>query len=83
MGPPLPPPPPQAPPLPFSYIGQLADGKDLKIFLMVASTQEQIVVKLGDTVLGSYRLIAAAPSGLTFTYLPLNQQQTLPLGSET
>lgn len=77
---PMPVPAPQAPSLPFRYIGQLTDAQVTTVFL--AAPSDNLAVRLGETVLGSYRLDALSPTELTFTYLPLKQQQKLPLRND-
>lgn len=87
--PPPPPPPPQrplvvvpaapvAPPLPFTYAGQLAypDGK-LIVYLTKGKTVYTAVT--GDIVDSNYRLESAGDGQLVFTYLPLKTRQTLVL----
>ena len=73
-----PPPRPVAPPLPYRYLGRLEDAGVVTIFL--GKGEANFVVKPGDTLEGNYRLDAFHGHLLTFTYLPLQQQQTLPVG---
>lgn len=85
--PPPPPPPvvvaPAAPPLPFRFLGRVADAPDASgaaqgppaVFLTAG--QEVLRVKAGDTLLGQYRVDAIEPQAVRLTYLPLNQQQSL------
>ena len=75
--PPPKPPPPQAPPLPFKYLGQLQDGRDIVLFLDHGA--QTLLARVGDTLDGRYRIDAINPRQATFTYLPLNQTQTLTL----
>lgn len=73
-----PPPPPQAPELPFRFLGsQEAAGKQT-IFL--EQQQETLIVSVGETIQGAWRLDAVNPRAALFTYLPLGQQKALPLG---
>ena len=74
-----PPPPPQAPPLPFTYLGRLVDGGSTTVFLSEGG--RDLAVTTGSTVGGRWRLDAAGDRALSFTYLPLGQRQSLPLGS--
>jgi len=74
-----PPPPPQAPPLPFTYLGRMVDGATTTVFLSEGG--RDLVVTTGATVSGRWRLDAAGERALSFTYLPLGQRQSLPLGS--
>lgn len=74
-----PPPPPQAPPLPFVYVGMLADDVRTTVFLSQGS--RDIAVRTGETIDGTYRVDAVQADRIELTYLPLNQRQTLPLGT--
>ncbi|MBM5572284.1 MULTISPECIES: hypothetical protein [Deefgea] len=87
-GPPPPTPVPVAPPLPFQVT---ATWKEKNTLYVVVEGQGQSIVlctkcdtlgriQPGETLLGSYRLDKLTPDLLTFTYLPLNQQQSLPTG---
>lgn len=74
-----PPPPPQAPPLPFVYVGMLAEESRTTVFLSHGA--RDIAVRSGDTIDNTYRVDAVTSDRIDLTYLPLNQRQTLPLGS--
>jgi hypothetical protein len=74
-----PPPPPQAPPLPFVYVGMLAEESRTTVFLSHGA--RDIAVRSGDTIDNTYRVDAVTPDRIEITYLPLNQRQTLPLGT--
>lgn len=76
---PAPPPPPTAPPLPFVFIGKLADGPQTTVFL--ARHDQNYVVKPGDILDGTYRVDGIQGATMTLTYLPLNQKQTLHIGA--
>lgn len=78
MAPP-PPPPPQAPPLPFVYVGMLAEESRTTVFLSQGS--RDIAVRTGETIDNTYRVEAVTSERIELTYLPLNQRQTLPLGT--
>jgi len=75
----LPPPPPQAPPLPFTYLGRMIDDEKTTVFL--TRQDRNYVVRLGDTLDGTYRVENIAEEGLVLTYLPLGAEQTLPFGA--
>jgi len=75
----LPPPPPQAPPLPFTYFGKLVDDEKTTVFL--ARLDRNYVVRLGDTLDGTYRVEKIEEDRLVLTYLPLGAEQTLPFGA--
>lgn len=76
--PPAPPAAPTAPALPFTYHGQLVEGSVVTAFLMKGD--QTFIVKRGDTVLDSYRVDDVQPNALVLTYLPLEQQQVMPIG---
>lgn len=70
---------PVAPPLPFKYLGLMADGGQLIVF--VARGDELLSLKQGDVVANQYRVDAATEASVTFVYLPLNERQVLAFGS--
>lgn len=73
--PPPPPPKPQAPPLPFTYLGHLAEDKGIALFL--GRQQRTLIVRTGDSIDGTYRVDAITAQRAVFTYLPLDIQQPL------
>jgi hypothetical protein len=80
---PPPPPPPKVeispvPPLPFSFLGKkLEDGK-WQVFL---AYRDEIYIARENQYLDDHYLVAAIkPPTMTFTYLPLKQQQVLSIG---
>jgi len=75
----LPPPPPQAPPLPFTYLGKMIDGEQTTVFL--TRQDRNYVVRLGDTLDGSYRVEKIEEDRVALTYLPLGTEQTLPFAA--
>lgn len=77
--PPAPPaPPPTAPPLPFTFLGKkLEDGK-WQVFL--GQHDKTHIAREGDSINGLYRVDSIRPPVMTFTYLPLQQPQTLAVG---
>lgn len=74
----LPPPPPSAPPLPFAYLGRLEEGGVTTIFL--SRQGNNYSVRKGDSIDSTYRVEDITPGAVTFTYLPLNTRQMLPIG---
>lgn len=75
---PAPPPPPSAPALPFIYIGKKIEENKWQVFL---ARDERTYVVSEDTVIDEmYRINSIKPPILSFTYLPMNQVQTLPIG---
>ena len=75
----VPPPPPAPPPLPFTYMGQLLEDGKLTVFL--TRQDQNYAVQPGATLDGTYRVDSVAPQRVVFTYLPLNQQQSLAIGN--
>jgi hypothetical protein len=76
---PAPPEPPRAPPLPFAYFGRMADAGKAVVFLSRAG--RDFAVRQGETIEGTYRVDEIRKDALLLTYLPLQQQQTLVIGS--
>ncbi|MEI7970037.1 MAG: hypothetical protein WCJ69_13720 [Betaproteobacteria bacterium] len=72
-----PPPPPEAPPLPFSYVGRLADGDSVTVFL--SREGRDLAAARGEVFEGSYRIDEVTDARVVFTYLPLAQRQVLSL----
>jgi hypothetical protein len=72
------PPPPQAPPLPFAYLGKLAEEQNTTVFLVAGD--RNLVVKPGDLIDNTYRLEEVTDSDVVLTYLPMNQRQRLAIG---
>lgn len=77
--PPAPPPPPQAPPLPFRFIGRIAEGPDTAF--MLVRRDQVISVRVGDTIDALYHLEKFEGGQLHFMYRPLNIRQTLFVGT--
>ena len=78
----VPPPPPAPPPFPFSYMGSFtaAAGEGPTLFLVRGETLYS--VKVGEFIEKEYRIDAFASGELTVTYLPLNMQQIISVGSK-
>ncbi len=75
-----PPPPPQAPPLPFAYLGKLAEGDNTTVFLSMGD--RNLVVRTGDVIDNNYRVEEVTDAAVVLTYLPLTMKQTLPIGAK-
>jgi len=75
MAKPAPPPTPSAPPLPFKYLGRMADETKLVIFL--ERNEESLAVRAGDTIEGTYQVERVSETAAQFVYLPLGIKQTL------
>jgi hypothetical protein len=76
---PAPPPAPTAPPLPFVYIGQLQEEGQATVYYLERGPQV-LVVAVGETIEGTYRVEGPQNGQLEFTYLPLRVRQGLPIG---
>lgn len=73
------PPTPLAPPLPFRYLGRYVEGTQITVF--VAHNDQNHALKLGETFAINYKLDEIKDTSLSFTYLPLNQKQSLEIGA--
>lgn len=71
-------PPPMAPPLPFTYLGKKHEDEQWEVFL--GRGDQTFIVRQQSLIEGTYRVDSIQPPTLTLTYLPMNQQQTLPIG---
>lgn len=73
------PPAPTAPPLPFRMLGRyLEDGKPA-VFLQL--NDQNLVVRVGDTIAEQYKVESLDDTTLTVLHLPTNQRQTLNVGA--
>lgn len=79
--PPPPPPAPVAPPLPFTFVGA-EDVGTVQARVFLNSGDRLLIVKPGEVMEGRYRLETLTPNTLVFTYLPLQQKQTLIIETE-
>ncbi len=59
-------------------LGRYVEDGKVAYFLQVG--ERNILARVGDKVGDDYHLDSDGPNGLTFTYLPLNQQQVLAAG---
>lgn len=80
--PPAPPEAPVAPPLPFRFMGMMEENENTST-VYLAQGERLISAAPGDTIDNTYRVDALKGRTLHFTYLPLNQRQSLPLGPIT
>jgi hypothetical protein len=76
---PPPPSPPLAPPLPFRMIGSLDEDGKVTVFAERANG-DVVALRIADIVDNTYRVDAINARTMILTYLPLGQQQALPLG---
>jgi hypothetical protein len=72
---PPPPPAPSAPPLPFKYLGRMADSDRLVVFL--EKNQATLSASVGDKLENDYQVESIAESAVHFVYLPLGTKQVL------
>ncbi len=70
--------PPAPPPLPFQYLGRLVDNGVTTVFL--TRQDRHYTVRPGDVIDNTYRVDAVEATQVVLTYLPLDMQQTLPIG---
>ncbi len=70
---------PMAPPLPFQFIGRLDDRNDVQVFLQ--NGEKLYVVRNGDMIDDTYRIVGISATEMNMVYLPLHQSQTLSVGS--
>jgi hypothetical protein len=73
------PPRPVAPPLPFSFMGQYVESGGRPVYYLVRG-DKVYDVHVGDMIETTYRVESGGADKLTFTYLPLDERQTLALG---
>ena len=66
------------PPLPFQFLGRFVDEGRAAYFLQAGD--RNVVARPGDTLEERYRFDGVVQGALQFTYLPLNQKQTLAVG---
>lgn len=71
--------PPAAPPLPFVYMGKLAEQGE-KIVVLLARQNRSYAVREGDLLDDIYRVDEVRAPLMTLTYLPLNIKQTIQIG---
>lgn len=70
-------PPSGPPPLPYRFMGRLNDGGVDIVYL--ARGEQTLVARAGETLEGSYRVIAVERQAIEFEHLPSGERQRLPL----
>jgi len=70
---------PQPPPMPFTYMGKLIEGKETRVFL--TRGEQHFIVRQGDTLEHRYRVEEIGENGMVLTYLPLKRKQQLSFAS--
>ncbi|TCW77981.1 hypothetical protein C5O80_32930 [Burkholderia sp. SRS-46] len=73
--------PPTAPPVPFTYVGEL-DAKADKPRVFLSNGDQLLIVSPGDVIDGQYRIDSVSASNVVLTYLPLNQMQVVSIPGE-
>jgi hypothetical protein len=77
--PPPKPAPPSAPPLPFVYMGKLAEEGE-KVVILLTKENRSYEVREGDILDNIYRVDEVRAPVMILTYLPLNIKQTIQIG---
>ena len=77
--PPPPPPKPVAPPLPFGFLGKHLQAGVWQVYLTVG--EDVRLARVAGVIDGQYRVESIVPPWIEFTYLPLNERQTLDIGA--
>lgn len=67
-----------APAAPFRVLGRFADAQRNVVFL--EQRDKNLVVAVGDTIDGQYKVEGISTTTLTLRYLPMDQVQTISLG---
>jgi len=67
-----------APPLPFKLLGRIDESGRSAVFLQY--NDQNLVVRVGETIADQYRVESLKGNTLTLLYLPLHQTQTLDVG---
>lgn len=70
---------PVAPTMPFQYIGKKIEDGTYEVYL--ASGDKTYAVVVGTVIENTYKVDAIKPPLMYLTYLPLNQSQTISIGS--
>lgn len=73
---PVEPPKPTAPPLPFTYVGQMEEESGHAV-IYLAQGSRPLAIRAGDNIDGTYRLDSIDDIAIQFTYLPLDIKQSL------
>lgn len=72
---------PTAPPVPFTYLGEL-DAKAAKPQVFLSNGERLLIVSPGEVVDDQYRVESVSESDVVLTYLPLNQTQSVSIPRE-
>jgi hypothetical protein len=66
------------PPLPFQFVGRFTDEGKTAYFLQIDG--RNVVARIGEKIDDNYQLDSVSGDTMHFTYLPLNQKQSLVVG---
>jgi hypothetical protein len=76
---------PVAPPFPYVYSGSMRDASDPAatgaVLLFIKAGNRNFIVRKGETVGAAYRLDDITEREAVFTYLPLQEKQSLAIGN--
>lgn len=78
---PVRPAPPTAPPVPFTYVGQL-DAKAARPQVFLSNGDQLLIVSPGDVIDSQYRIESVSESDVVLTYLPLHERQVVTIPRE-
>ncbi|WP_028207227.1 hypothetical protein [Paraburkholderia nodosa] len=78
---PVRPPPPTAPPVPFTYVGQI-DAKAARPQVFLSNGDQLLIVSPGDVIDNQYRVESVSESDVVLTYLPLHERQVVAIPRE-
>lgn len=67
------------PPLPFTYLGRMLEGRETVVFLLFQ--EKTVAVRRADVIDGTYRVEQITPQSMVLVYLPLKEKQSLDFGS--
>jgi hypothetical protein len=71
---------PSPPALPFRFLGRIVEAGKAPAFMLLGAAGETLIVRVGDSLGGDYRVEAYQDGKLIFLYLPMNLHQTLAIG---
>lgn len=77
---PMPEAPTGPPPLPFRFLGHMVENG--RVAVLLSHKSGDLVAKTGDVLDETYRVDELSLAEIRFTYLPLNQTQTLSIGDK-
>ena len=72
--------PPPPPPLPYRFLGQMQDGADRVFYL--GHGDQIVLARQGETLEGSYKVVAVNPDMIEFESVQSGVRQTLPIPAQ-